>query len=187
MNETSEAPDDLEPASKESSQEEEAERHREAMNKVVPRARLDALRMRFTHVEFNVLELNDTSWADDAHLVFTSHLAGRSDSGFNAHVQYLIRYLADEDLDQAEELPEYDPEDPPAVELTATYEVQYSLADPEEVPDEDLEHFCSMNPIHNTWSFWREYVYNVTGRMGVEPVLVPLLPVPVAPNPSLEG
>lgn len=155
--------------------------HRDALNRVIRRVQLDAVRLRFTHVEFNVLDLEDAAWAEKAHLVFQSHLADHSDTEFSAHVQYLIRYFADDELDRAEELPAYDAEEPPAVELTAHYEVQYRLEDSEAVSEDDLEHFCSMNPIHNTWSFWREYVYNMTGRMGVQPVLVPLLPIPAPP------
>lgn len=151
---------------------------REAVSRVIKAVEIDTLRLRFSDTTFVAYEMpND--WSDRAFMAWQSSLAYRDEDGFSAHVEFLLRYVDGMDSRDAEvALPDFDPDDPPALNLTVAYEVAYKLTNPGDLTDRDLQHFCFVNGVANAWSFWREYVFSMTGRMGLQPAVVPVLPVP---------
>ena len=75
------------------------------------------------------------------------------------------------------------------VRVEATFLVSYQLAEPQKITQEDLHHFARLNPLYNAWAYWRELVHSMTLRMGLPPLLVPLLKIvprqgPKAPRPE---
>jgi hypothetical protein len=78
----------------------------------------------------------------------------------------------------ADEPPDYDLDDLPDLELFAEYLLTYSLVDADDVSDRELEHFCYLNATANIWSYWREIMQSTTTRMGLPPLVLPVLPVP---------
>ncbi|MEJ5328605.1 MAG: hypothetical protein WHT07_00435 [Desulfobaccales bacterium] len=73
--------------------------------------------------------------------------------------------------------------------VEATFLVSYEVAHPENLSMDDLHHFARINPLYNAWSYWREFVHSMTTRMGLPPLLVPLLKIgprkaPAPPPPA---
>jgi hypothetical protein len=61
--------------------------------------------------------------------------------------------------------------------VEATFLVSYQLAEPHKITPEDLHHFARINPLYNAWAYWRELVHTMSLRMGLPPLLVPLLKI----------
>lgn len=74
--------------------------------------------------------------------------------------------------------PEFDPEDPPDVEVWARFELSYSGLDPEQYSDKDLEHFAAFNSVFNAWPYWRELAQTTSQRMGLSPLVIPVFRLP---------
>lgn len=74
--------------------------------------------------------------------------------------------------------------------VEATFLVSYDVAHPQDISPEDVHHFARINPLYNAWSYWREFVHSMTTRMGLPPLLVPLLKIgprkAPAPSPAEE-
>ncbi len=84
-------------------------------------------------------------------------------------VRYRFRYdlgvrYTDQDLDE-------DDEGFLKIEIAAEFEAHY-LCD-ERLPDEEIELFAKLNVPYNIWPYWREYVQNICGRMGVPLINIP--------------
>ncbi len=62
----------------------------------------------------------------------------------------------------------------PIVDIQATFLLTYELKEPEIFPPAHFLAFARMNGIYNAWPYWREYVQNVTGRMGLPPLTLPV-------------
>lgn len=69
---------------------------------------------------------------------------------------------------------ESDPTEADAVNLTATYLLEYSLPPDLELPEPALEQFAWLNGAYNAWPYWRELVQTVTGRVGLVAITVPV-------------
>lgn len=88
-------------------------------------------------------------------------------------------------VDELDELPPYDSDDPPAVFLEAMFELAYEPRSDEADPDEDdLEHFAFANATFNAWPYWRELAQSMTQRMGIPPVVVPVFKIPSTHDPE---
>lgn len=72
-----------------------------------------------------------------------------------------------------------DEDHPAAVVLDATFRLTYELPDAASFPADALEHFAELNGIYNAWPYWRELVQTVTGRVGIDSVLLPVFRPPV--------
>lgn len=66
--------------------------------------------------------------------------------------------------------------------IEAAFVVDYLLASPDEFIQSDLEMFARINPIYNTWPYWREFVQNITTRMGFPALKIPLFKVAKSDN-----
>ena len=69
--------------------------------------------------------------------------------------------------------PETKPE--AAVNVECVYEVDYALSDGFEIVPEQIKAFKDGNALFNTWPYFREYLQNSLGRMGLPPLTAPFL------------
>lgn len=89
------------------------------------------------------------------------------------------------DLSTLEELPPYEPDNPPAVILEAMFELAYEPDSGDcDLDENDLDHFAFANATFNAWPYWRELAQSMTQRMGIPPVVVPVFKIPSARDPD---
>lgn len=67
-------------------------------------------------------------------------------------------------------------DNPPDVLLLveATFTLSYQLKSRDDILTDDLSVFAKINALHNVWPYWREFVQNITMRMGIPPVTLKL-------------
>ena len=65
----------------------------------------------------------------------------------------------------------------PILNMTANYSVRYTLPSMAEFDENVLLDFGKINGTYNSWTFWREYLQNTVGRMGLPTMTLPLLRV----------
>jgi hypothetical protein len=148
----------------------------EAISKVANRVKIVDIRLRMLHAECN--EDVPRGWGDSAYIFWDSHLGVRSNDSFEAHIRFFARAKAGCNPTEQADPPDYDPEDPPDIELAAFFELTYMLEEGMGVTDEELNMFCGFNATVNAWAYWRETAQSATTRMGVEPLIVGMLQVP---------
>lgn len=68
--------------------------------------------------------------------------------------------------------------------VKASYAITYSLREGDPLTDADVATFCSVNAVHNAWSFWREFITSALTRSGLHGVPVPPFMVQGAAPPS---
>jgi hypothetical protein len=70
---------------------------------------------------------------------------------------------------------EKDPAGPyPLLSIKSVFVLVYSIESMSEFSDNQLSAFANTNGVFNSWPFWREFVLNTTGRMGVPPITIPV-------------
>jgi hypothetical protein len=152
---------------------------RDAVSKVAKRVQLMDVRLRWLHAALNNKEEVPDDWRDRAFIFWDTHLSERHEDGaFTAAAGLNVRMKEGVDPSVADEPPDYDLDDLPDLELFAEYLLTYSLVDADDVSDRELEHFCYLNATANIWSYWREIMQSTTTRMGLPPLVLPVLPVP---------
>jgi hypothetical protein len=62
----------------------------------------------------------------------------------------------------------------PAVEIDATYVILYTIATFDGIDQENLDAFAGLNGIFNAWPFWREYVRDISAKMGLGSITIPV-------------
>lgn len=67
--------------------------------------------------------------------------------------------------------------------INATFILVYSFNQKEDFKKDDLGMFANVNGVFNCWPYWREFVQNITPRMGLPSLIVPLLKIPKKPPP----
>lgn len=70
------------------------------------------------------------------------------------------------------------------LEIKATYSVAYKIDSPDPLPFEDLDMFGRINPLYNVWPYWREFVQNMTVRLGLPALTLPLFKIPAPSVPK---
>lgn len=61
------------------------------------------------------------------------------------------------------------------VSIEARFEIEYRLPEGFHVDPETLTAFAETNGIYNAWPYWREFVQSMFVRMGLPPLVLPLL------------
>jgi hypothetical protein len=81
--------------------------------------------------------------------------------------------------DEGKPLAESDEQAPRPVLLSirATLMVKYLVHDAGGLGDKNIEAFARINAIYDAWPYWRELVQNLTSRMGIRPIIVPVFRV----------
>lgn len=59
-------------------------------------------------------------------------------------------------------------------DLSATFQLMYSLPDEFAAADSCFEQFAAVNGVYNAWPYWRELVQTSTGRIGLPGVVLPV-------------
>jgi preprotein translocase subunit SecB len=62
----------------------------------------------------------------------------------------------------------------PLFSIVVTLELVYVLAPGVQLKASEIEAFAEVNAVHNAWPYWRELVQNVTVRMQLPPLILPL-------------
>jgi hypothetical protein len=60
------------------------------------------------------------------------------------------------------------------LEVKATFAINYSMKSSAEFAESEYQAFAELNGVHNAWPFWRELVLNLTSRMGISPIVIPV-------------
>ena len=60
------------------------------------------------------------------------------------------------------------------IEMNASFVIDYALKGTAEFSDREFDAFAGLNGVHNAWPFWRELVHNLTARMGIRPLMIPV-------------
>jgi preprotein translocase subunit SecB len=66
--------------------------------------------------------------------------------------------------------------------IEATFLILYSINNLADLDDAAFRSFAEMNGTYNAWPYWREFVQNITGRMELPTLTVPVFRI--APPPS---
>lgn len=72
----------------------------------------------------------------------------------------------------------------PVFTIEAAFLLAYRAGTLKGITKEACAAFGETNGIYNAWPYWREYVQNVTGRMGLPPLIVPLFRIGKSPLPA---
>lgn len=75
---------------------------------------------------------------------------------------------------KAQLVPEQAKEEP-LVSIETSFELQYRLPEGFHVDPETLTAFAETNGIYNAWPYWREFIQSMFVRMGLPPLVLPLL------------
>jgi preprotein translocase subunit SecB len=59
--------------------------------------------------------------------------------------------------------------------IEATFVLQYSFEDDKKLSTDDIDIFAKINPLYNAWPYWREFVQNLTSKMGFPALTIPIL------------
>jgi hypothetical protein len=148
-----------------------------AVSRVIARADLKNVRLRALNASSIATELT-TDWPNDAFLIWRSILAHRAGDHFVAVFEAIVRYFNHVSAQNVEDLPTYDEANPPVVDISCLFELEYELREAEEVSNHDLQHFCFSTVGVQAWGYMREAMHTTTGRMGIPPYIAPLLRVP---------
>ncbi len=72
-------------------------------------------------------------------------------------------------------LDENDPK--PVLAIRASFLLIYEVRDFEGLTEEGFQQFADLNGVFNAWPYWREFVQNTVGRMGLPPLIIPVFRV----------
>lgn len=82
------------------------------------------------------------------------------------------------------ELPEPNPDDPPEIEIQASFELTYRTTEGANLADEDLANFAITNGTLHAWPYWRELADDITTRMHVPRLVVGVFKIPSRHDPG---
>jgi preprotein translocase subunit SecB len=67
-----------------------------------------------------------------------------------------------------------EPEEKEIVSIECEYILTYSLRDRNGLSKEEIERFCNINAVYNVWPYWRELIQNISNRMEIPTLTLPL-------------
>jgi hypothetical protein len=159
---------------------------RAAVGRVAAQVELEDIRLLSAIATINVSPLEvEADWGPKAFMGYDTHANEWADdrSSFTVIASFLVVYDKDRDPELTEP-PEFDPENPPDVQVVAGFELMYTVKEESELTDTDLEHFAVFNGTFNAWPYWRELAQTATQRMRIPPLVVALLKVPTISAPA---
>lgn len=125
-------------------------------------------------------------WSGEAFVGFETtvgeHAPGSAE--FSVKAAFVAVYKSAWSNEVFEELPSIDPADPPAIEIRATFELDYVASDPDRLVDEDLNNFALTNGTLHAWPYWRELADDITQRMHVPRLVVGVFKLPSRHDPG---
>jgi preprotein translocase subunit SecB len=71
--------------------------------------------------------------------------------------------------------------------IMVTYQIEYRAKSLEGLEDKHFKAFAQFNGMYNLWPYIREYVQSLVGKMGLPPIVLPVMTVPsgFSSKPSL--
>jgi len=73
--------------------------------------------------------------------------------------------------------PDQNAENEPSLVIEAVFSLSYKVQNLTGLTRENFDCFGRMNGIYNAWPYWREFVQNVTARMGLPSLTLPVFRV----------
>jgi preprotein translocase subunit SecB len=59
--------------------------------------------------------------------------------------------------------------------IEAKFALEYLIQNPEKLDANDIDDFIKIDPLDTAWPYWREFVQNLTSRMGFPALTIPTL------------
>lgn len=69
----------------------------------------------------------------------------------------------------------------PVLTIDASFVLTYQIDSFAGLTQEGFEQFANLNGIHNAWPYWREFVQNIIGRMGLPQLTMPVFRIVQTP------
>ena len=135
----------------------------DSLKRLIAEVEIEGVRLVEATAETKVRSPADTG-AVDLLVNRTAEINERQDSGTFFVVAKIGTQLVPE---QAKE--------EPLVSIETSFELQYRLPEGFRVDPQTLTTFAETNGIYNAWPYWREFVQSTFARMGLPPVVLPLL------------
>lgn len=132
-----------------------------SLAKVVEKANLRKIFLQSANVwrELDMLE----ELALGANISISGELLENRQDGFVAKTVFSLKGESEEENEDV------------VARIECEYVLEYALDDRKGLTDEDIVQFCKMNSVYNSWPYWREFVQNLTNRMELPTLTLPLL------------
>lgn len=151
----------------------------QAVSRVARVVKIQRVRLLWAHgqLEADPEEL-PPEWSNAALVGWDSHSTGQDDKGrFRAQTVHFAHYDREWETLPDDTEPKLSMfKRPDDVEIACSFSLEYESEG--EIDPDDFRHFAYFNATFNAWPYWREYAQNLSTRMGIEPLVVPLLKVP---------
>ncbi|MDI6449308.1 hypothetical protein [Anaerobaca lacustris] len=72
----------------------------------------------------------------------------------------------------------------PALTIDASFVLTYGVNSFDGLTQEGFEQFANLNGVYNAWPYWREFVQNTVGRMGLPPLTIPVFRIFESSSPA---
>jgi len=72
-------------------------------------------------------------------------------------------------------------QDEPFLKIRAMFALVYKAKDLSNLSEKAFDSFGQANGVYNAWPYWREFVQNVTTRMGLPPLTIPVFRIVAQP------
>ena len=133
------------------------------LKRLIAEVEIEGVRLVEANVETKVRSPADTG-AVDLLVNRTAEIGERQDNGTFFVVAKIGAQLVSEEAKEE-----------PLVSIETSFELQYCLPEGLRVEPQTLTTFAETNGIYNAWPYWREFVQSTLARMGLPPVVLPLL------------
>ena len=133
------------------------------LKRLIAEVEIEGVRLVEANVETKVRSPADTG-AVDLLVNRTAEIGERQDNGTFFVVAKIGAQLVSEEAKEE-----------PLVSIETSFELQYCLPEGLRVEPQTLTTFAETNGIYNAWPYWREFVQSMFARMGLPPVVLPLL------------
>lgn len=70
----------------------------------------------------------------------------------------------------------------PALTIDASFVLTYQIDSFDGLTQDGFKQFANLNGVYNAWPYWREFVQNTVGRMGLPPLTIPVFRIVESPS-----
>lgn len=103
---------------------------------------------------------------------------------FAINAAFVAVYRSDWEGGIPNELSGPSPDDPPEIEIEASFELSYAAEDDADLDSEDLNNFAAANGTLHAWPYWREFADDITRRMQLPRLVVGVFKFPSRHDPG---
>lgn len=165
---------------------EAAEVNFDAVARVASVVELRDVALRSSHCSINIPAPSVPSdWAADAFVGFDAVADGLDTNAGELSIQtaFVVVFKAGSDNEVLTEPPEYGPDNPPDIEIQASFELLYSIPESPSFTDEDLVSFAIANGTLHAWPYWREFADSAAQRMRLPRLMIGVFKLPSSHDP----